>query len=86
MRPVTGNKAEAGGPILVMGLLHFWPRKSTEWSTYGPGDLSQLLRPAFAKAAKQEPLMRFTIDSRALTRASAIKPTSQVAYFLGALS
>lgn len=30
--------------------------------------------------------MRFTIDSRALTRASAIKLTSQVTYFQGALS
>lgn len=46
MRPFWGNKAEPGGPTLVMGLLHFWPRKSMEWSTYGPGDLPQLLRPA----------------------------------------
>lgn len=86
MRPVTGNKAESGGPILEMGILHLWPQKSTAWSTDGPGDLSQLLRPAFAKAAKQELLMRFNIYSRALTRASAIKPTSQVTHFLGALS
>jgi len=37
-----------------------------------------LLRPAFAKAAKQEIFMRFTIGSRALTQASAYNPTTLV--------
>ncbi|MFN7432179.1 MAG: hypothetical protein ACK5T1_03290, partial [Betaproteobacteria bacterium] len=53
MRPTTGNKAESGGSILVMGRLHFWPQKK-----HGVVHLKDraiyldLLRPAFAKAAK----------------------------------
>lgn len=45
MRPTTGNKAESGGPILVMGLLHFWPQKSMDWSTNRLGDLTRLAAP-----------------------------------------